>query len=74
MSRNRKNIRGRGVFGEFLARARDRETSYLGSDSLPDDEMFSSPSPLQELLAKTPIHISNSEVDSEICINVNHVA
>lgn len=62
------------MFGEFLARTRDREIGYLGSDSLPDDEMLSFPPPLQELLAKTPIRSSNSEADSEICINVNHVA
>lgn len=32
MSRNRKSIWGRGVFGEFLARARARETGYLGNE------------------------------------------
>lgn len=59
------------VFGEFLARARDREAGYLGSESLPDDEMLSSP-PRQESLAEAPIHSSNGEAHGETHGNVSH--
>lgn len=52
MNTNGKSIWGREVFGEYLARDRTRETGYLAGDSFPQDEILSSPPPLQELLAK----------------------
>lgn len=47
-----KGFGGKGIFGDFLARARGRENDYLGSDSFPRGEMLSCLPPLQELLAE----------------------
>lgn len=52
LNRNRKSIGERGEFGEFLARAKGKETCYLGSDPSPHGEMLSSPPTHKELLAE----------------------